>query len=150
MFTLITTKTTGRTGLPVAACLGVSRLRGTGVSFAGLPAAARTNGFALVDERVFDGKRPSADERLFANERPTRASVAVAAAQVETPADVAAAADAGTGLAMASQTTRTTGIACATGIAGAAAAISTTKQYRTTKHHSMWAFRGPEPWRDPA
>ncbi|MBB1259704.1 hypothetical protein [Streptomyces alkaliterrae] len=121
MLTLITTK---MTELPVAACLGVSRLRGTGASFAGLPgiADARANGFALVDERAFDSKRPSADER------PTRASAAVVAAQAGIPAG-AAAVDAGTGL---------------------AAASSTTKQYLTTEHHSMWAFRGPEPWRDPA
>jgi hypothetical protein len=30
-----------------------------------------------------------------------------------------------------------------------AAASAKTKQ-QTTKHHKMWAFRGPEPWSDPA
>ncbi|WP_327325940.1 hypothetical protein OG735_28235 [Streptomyces sp. NBC_01210] len=37
--------------------------------------------------------------------------------------------------------------------ASAAAGAETqkqTKQHRTTQHHTMWAFRGLEPWSDPA
>lgn len=33
--------------------------------------------------------------------------------------------------------------------AGAGAKKQTT-QHQTTQHHTMWAFRGPEPWSDPA
>ncbi|WP_079159481.1 hypothetical protein [Streptomyces griseus] len=31
-----------------------------------------------------------------------------------------------------------------------AAAGAGAKQHKTTQHHTMWAFRGPEPWSDPA
>ncbi|QNE75079.1 hypothetical protein F0344_11095 [Streptomyces finlayi] len=31
-----------------------------------------------------------------------------------------------------------------------AGAKKQTTQHQTTQHHTMWAFRGPEPWSDPA
>ncbi|MFC9941923.1 hypothetical protein [Streptomyces pratensis] len=34
--------------------------------------------------------------------------------------------------------------------AAGAGAKKQTKQHQTTQHHTMWAFRGPEPWSDPA
>ncbi|WP_431781131.1 hypothetical protein [Streptomyces chumphonensis] len=54
-------------------------------------------------------------------ERPAGASAVLAAAQAKACAFAAAAADAG---------------AC--------------QKQQYSKHHTMWAFRGPEPWRDPA
>ncbi|MHA5050902.1 hypothetical protein [Streptomyces sp. SD15] len=39
-------------------------------------------------------------------------------------------------------------VAEAQAYAFAAAGAGSLKQ--TTKHHTMWAFRGPEPWSDPA
>ncbi|MFJ8918729.1 hypothetical protein B046DRAFT_03441 [Streptomyces sp. LamerLS-316] len=40
------------------------------------------------------------------------------------------------------------GQASAYAFAAAAAGAGAKKQ--TTQHHTMWAFRGPEPWSDPA
>ncbi|MFE0142308.1 hypothetical protein [[Kitasatospora] papulosa] len=34
--------------------------------------------------------------------------------------------------------------------AAAAAAAGAGAKKQTTQHHTMWAFRGPEPWSDPA
>ncbi|OAR25012.1 hypothetical protein A8W25_20290 [Streptomyces sp. ERV7] len=34
--------------------------------------------------------------------------------------------------------------------AAGAGAEKKTKQHQTTQHHTMWAFRGLEPWSDPA
>ncbi|KJY21219.1 MULTISPECIES: hypothetical protein [Streptomyces] len=60
------------------------------------------------------------------NERPTQAPVAVLAAEAQAHG--------------------------AYGFAAAAGAGSLTKQTKQTKqqHHLMWAFRGLEPWSDPA
>ncbi|MET9597283.1 hypothetical protein [Streptomyces sp. NPDC006459] len=57
------------------------------------------------------------------NERPTQAPVAVLAAEAQTPG--------------------------AYGFAAAAGAGSLKKQTKQ-QHHLMWAFRGLEPWSDPA
>ncbi|MGW0702705.1 hypothetical protein ACWD0A_26015 [Streptomyces sp. NPDC002867] len=42
------------------------------------------------------------------------------------------------------------GVAAAEARAYAFAAASAETQQQTTHHHSMWAFRGLEPWSDPA
>ncbi|MER5555885.1 hypothetical protein ABT001_30170 [Streptomyces sp. NPDC002793] len=38
----------------------------------------------------------------------------------------------------------------ASAYAFAAAAAGAGAEKQTTQHHTMWAFRGPEPWSDPA
>ncbi|MFD7558580.1 hypothetical protein [Streptomyces sp. NPDC059533] len=58
------------------------------------------------------------------NERPTQAPVAVLAAEAQAQG--------------------------AYGFAAAAGAGSKTKQTTKHQHHLMWAFRGLEPWSDPA
>lgn len=58
------------------------------------------------------------------NERPTQAPVAVLAAEARAHG--------------------------AYGFAAAAGAGSKTKQTKKQQHHLMWAFRGLEPWSDPA
>lgn len=58
------------------------------------------------------------------NERPTSAPVAVLAAEAQTHGVY--------------------------GFAAAAGAGSQTKQTKKQQHHLMWAFRGLEPWSDPA
>jgi hypothetical protein len=65
---------------------------------------------------------PSALLASERNERPTQAPVAVAEAQAHG----------------------------AYGFAAAAGAGSQTKQTKKQQHHLMWAFRGLEPWSDPA
>ncbi|WP_406307333.1 hypothetical protein OH805_12045 [Streptomyces sp. NBC_00879] len=42
------------------------------------------------------------------------------------------------------------GVAAAEARAYAIAAASAETQKQTTQHHTMWAFRGLEPWSDPA
>ncbi|MEV6399395.1 hypothetical protein AB0M39_32185 [Streptomyces sp. NPDC051907] len=42
------------------------------------------------------------------------------------------------------------GVAAAKARAYASAATSAEAKQQTTQHHTMWAFRGLEPWSDPA
>ena len=42
------------------------------------------------------------------------------------------------------------GVAAAEAKAYAFAAVSAESEKQSTQHHTMWAFRGPEPWSDPA
>lgn len=69
------------------------------------------------------------------DERPTKASAAAraVAADVRPYAALEAAVDAGKGL-----------------VGTASQMDSATQKHQTIQHHTMWAFRGPEPWRDPA
>ncbi|MFG2878430.1 hypothetical protein ACGFYU_26080 [Streptomyces sp. NPDC048337] len=62
------------------------------------------------------------------NERPTKALVAVAEAQAH----------------------GAYGFAAAAGAASAGFKTQQTKQTTKQQHHLMWAFRGLEPWSDPA
>ena len=110
----------------VSACPNGAGLLGTGVS-GGPLANARFRGERLAVE--FFGGESFAYEGL-GNERPTRASAAVATEDSSVHVAAVAAADAGKRRrsAVASQKQSTT-------------------QHQTIQHHSMWAFRGPDPWR---
>lgn len=71
---------------------------------------------------------------VFGNERPTKApAVAEAAEAGRACAGLSTAVGAGEGV-----------------IAAASQKDSATQKHLTIQHLTMWAFRGPEPWRDPA
>jgi hypothetical protein len=107
VISFINTTTTDRSA--VSTCLLGSRLRGTGLSGAGLVDVASFGTVGI--ERVGGGER-------LGNERPTKAPAVAAVAQAAAYVSGFAANGAGAG--------------------------------RQKKQHSMWAFRGHEPWRDPA
>lgn len=68
---------------------------------------------------------------VFGNERPTKAPAVAEAGRAY--AGLSTAVGAGEGV-----------------IAAASQKDSATQKHLTIQHLTMWAFRGPEPWRDPA
>ncbi|WP_058046144.1 hypothetical protein [Streptomyces roseifaciens] len=79
-------------------------------------------GFALINGSALIGESSLINETSLINERPTKASAVKAAASAQAQAYALAATTNGAG------------------------SVSTQQH----QHHTMWAFRGLEPWRDPA
>lgn len=128
MIDIKTTDLTDRT--VIAACLGGSRLRATGLSHAGFGAGVA--GFVGLVGDSFVGR-----ERQASDERPTKAPAAAKATTgVFAYAGHLAAVGAGAGFGVESVATRREDNA--------------TQKHQSIQHHTMWAFRGPKPWRDPA
>ncbi|WP_236073182.1 hypothetical protein [Streptomyces tardus] len=115
----------------VSACPSVAGLRGTGVSVAP-QAKLRFRGERRAAEFLGGVAFGGFGGEVFgyeglAVERPTKASAAVAAG--DSSVRVAAMAAAGAGQQQKSQ--------------------KQNSQQQSIQHHTMWAFRGPEPWRSP-
>lgn len=130
MIDIKTTDLTDRT--VIAACLGGSRLRATGLSLADFGAGVVVAGFSGLPSDSFVGRDHSvSDERL------TKAHAAVKATTgVLAYAGQLAAVGAGEG--------------CGVEFVAASREDNATQKHRSIQHHTVWAFRGPKPWRDPA
>ena len=114
MISFINTTTTDRSA--VSTCLLGSRLRGTGLSGAGICDAAP---FVQGGIQALGSIDAVGGNERFGDERPTKAPAVAAEAQAA---------------------------AYALGFAANGAGEGRQKK----QQHLMWAFRGHEPWRDPA